>query len=74
MAKRYKGKYVAQIEIDIDIDAERPGIPSFDEIKESVSNKFTPGIKDILEEEVLDNCGTVTVTQQYADTWEVEVD
>ena len=74
MAKRYKGKYVAQVEIDIDVDAELPDILPFDEIKENITIEFTPFIKEMMEDVIDKNFETVTITQQYADLYLCETD
>lgn len=69
---RYKGRYVAQIVIDIDIE-KREGVLPFDDIKKKVTDgELTDAIRDVVVDEYIDNCGTVTVTQQYADLYEVE--
>jgi hypothetical protein len=69
---RYKGRYVAQIVIDFDI-LERKGVLPFEEIKKkTIDGELTDAIKDVVVGEIIDDCGTVTVTQQYADMYEVE--
>ena len=67
---RYKGRYVAQIVIDFDI-LEQKGMLPFEEIKKkTIDGELTDAIKDVVVGEVIDDCGTVTVTQQYADMYE----
>jgi hypothetical protein len=69
---RYKGRYVAQIVIDFDI-LEQKGMLPFEEIKKkTIDGELTDAIKDVVVGEIIDDCGTVTVTQQYADMYEVE--
>ncbi len=69
---RYKGRYVAQIVIDFDIEKEEGMLP-FEEIKKrTIDGELTDLIKDVVVGEVIDDYGTVTVTQQYADMYEVE--
>ena len=69
---RYKGRYVAQIVIDFDMEKEEGMLP-FEEIKKrTVDGELTDAIKDVVVGEVIDDYGTVTVTQQYADMYEVE--
>lgn len=69
---RYKGRYVAQIVIDFDI-LERKGVLPFEEIKKkTIDGELTDAIKDVVVGEIIDDCGTVTVTQQYADMYEVK--
>lgn len=69
---RYKGRYVAQIVIDFDI-LEQKGMLPFEEIKKkTIDGELTDAIKDVVAGEVIDDYGTVTVTQQYADMYEVK--
>ena len=69
---RYKGKYVALIEIDFDIKRSEGMLP-FEEIKKkTVGGELTDEIKDVIRGELIDDYGTITVTQQYADMYEVE--
>ena len=71
---RYKGRYVAQIVIDFDVLV-RKGIVMlpFEEIKKkTIDGELTDMIKDVVGGEILDDYGKVTVTQQYADMYEVE--
>ena len=71
---RYKGRYVAQIVIDFDI-LKRKGerMRPFEEIKKkTVGGELTGMIKDVIHGEIIDDYGTVTVTQQCADMYEVE--
>ena len=65
-----KGKYVAQLEIDISADENMPGLLPMDEIKESMNN-FTGALKNLIEDEVDENTH-VTVTKLFADVWKSE--
>lgn len=71
---RLKGRYVAQIVIDFDIEEqEGTGMLPFEEIKKKTTDgELTDLIKDVVVGEIIDDYGTVTVTQQYADVYEVE--
>lgn len=68
MAK-IKGRYVAQVEIDFDIDEDEEGLLPFDEIHENLTVRFAPMLKAHIEEGFY---GNVAVTQMYADVWRVE--
>ena len=70
---RYKGRYVAQIVIDFDILKKGTRMLPFEEIKKkTIDGELTDAIKDVVVGEIIDDCGTVTVTQQYADMYEVK--
>ena len=71
---RYKGRYVAQIVIDFDfLEQKGTGMLPFEEIKKrTTGGELTDVIKDVVVGEVIDDYGTVTITQQYADMYEVE--
>lgn len=73
---RYKGRYVAQIVIDFDIEKQKGIIMlPFEEIKKRTTDgELTDLIKDVVVGEIIDDYGTVTVTQQYADMYEVKDD
>ena len=70
---RIKGKYVCTVEIDIDFLYNKEML-TFEEIKEkTVCGWLTDGIKDVITGEIMDaRYGKTTVTQQYADLYEVE--
>lgn len=71
---RYKGKYVALVEIDFDIE-KREGVLPFDVVKKKITDgEMTDALRDVIVGEVTDDYETVTVTQQYADMYEVEDD
>lgn len=75
MSVRVKGRYVAQIIIDIDVDAEKTSLP-INEIRKNVTEGLTPALQDELQSQLdsdLKGC-TVELTQQYADVWEAEGD
>lgn len=63
-----KGKYVAQIEIDILVDENTPNLLPFDQLKNAVHNEMTAAVKSMLNDEFSD-IGTITVCQQFADLW-----
>ena len=65
-----KGKCVAQLEIDISVDENIPGILPMDEIKENMNN-LTDTLKNLIEGEVDENTH-VTVTKLFADVWNSE--
>ena len=68
--KRIKGRYVATVEIDFDT-LRTPGMISAEEIQEKFrNNMFTEMVRLRLQNGFL--FGTVQVTQQYADVYEVE--
>ena len=71
---RYKGRYVAQIVIDFNIlEQKGMGMLPLEEIKKKTTDgELTDAIKDVVVGEIIDDYGTVTVTQQYADMYEVE--
>ena len=71
---RYKGRYVAQIVIDFDIlEQKGAGMLPFEEIKKkTIDGELTDAIKDVVTGEIIDDYGTVTVTQQYADLYKVK--
>lgn len=68
MAK-VKGRYVAQVEINFEIDEDEEGLLPFDEMHEKLTVRFTPMLKAYIEEGF---DGSVEVTQMYADVWRVE--
>ena len=70
---KIKGKYVCTVEIDIDFVHTKEMLP-FEKIKENtVGGWLTNGIKDVITGKIMDaKYGKTTVTQQYADLYEVE--
>ena len=68
---RIKGRYVAQIVIDFDIKKQE-GMSPLGELRKTVDGELANAIRDVVIGEIMDGYGTVTVTQQYADLYEVE--
>lgn len=69
-----KGIYVAQVRIDIAVDENSPGLLPFDQMQKALRDQTTEAVKDLLEDELFGDVGTVTVEQQMADLWETEDD
>lgn len=72
---RIKGRYAAQMIIDINVDAEKTGLP-LDEIRKNITEGLTPALQDELQSQLdsdLKGC-TVELIQQYADVWKTEED
>ena len=68
---RIKGKYVATVEIDFDIDKNKKDLRPFEELKKGVTEDITPLITEILQDESdIEGFGTIKVHQQYADLYE----
>lgn len=67
-----KGIYVAQVRIDIAVDENSPGLLPFDQMQKALREQTTEAVKDLLEDELFGDVGTVTVGQQMADLWETE--
>lgn len=67
-----KGIYVAQVRIDIAVDENSPGLLPFDQMQKPLREQTTEAVKDLLEDELFGDVGTVTVEQQMADLWETE--
>lgn len=76
MAKRIKGKYVALVEIDFDIKDNLSNTILFDKMKEHVTGyAMTDSVCRALMDCICSpDIGTVTVTKQLADLYEVEED
>ena len=71
---RIKGRYVALVEIDFDYKPTND-LGAFNEMKKIVTGGHaTECIQGAIQEEVVDRFGKVTVTQQYADLYEVKDD
>ena len=67
-----KARYVAQIEADFEFEESESEL-SFDEIHDNVTNKITPDLQELLQDEFLAGIsGKVIVTQMYADAWRSE--
>ena len=78
---RIKGRYVAQIEIDIDYtddgSYDNDGMLPFEEVKERViGGELHDAIKQLLNEEIAypGSGMTMNLTMQYADLYKVEDD
>lgn len=67
-----KGICVAQVRIDIAVDENSPGLLPFDQMQKALREQTTEAVKDLLEDELFGDVGTVTVEQQMADLWETE--
>lgn len=67
-----KGIYVAQVRIDIAVDENSPVLLPFDQMQKALREQTTEAVKDLLEDELFGDVGTVTVEQQMADLWETE--
>lgn len=67
-----KGKFVATLVIDINIDDNQPGMRPFDEIKKDFNNGFIDKeLVAIITDELGEGCA-VGLTRQYADLYKVE--
>ena len=66
-----KGKFVATIEIDIDVDENTPNLLPFEKLKSAVHNDMEVAVKDMLCEEFGD-IATVKVTKTFADLYKTE--
>lgn len=70
---RIKGKYVALVTLEVDVDENEEGMLPFDVIKQNM-NILTKALEEILYEEFMSELGTVKVEQQYSDLYRYEVD
>ena len=68
-----KGKYAAQIEIDISVDENTPNLVPFDELKNAVKKEMRDVILTKLDDE-FSAIGTTTDIQQFADLWKEVAD
>lgn len=65
---KIKGKFVAQVEVDISVDENTYGLLPFDKFRDAVQNEQRVVLQNMLEDEF--GCiGTIKVTQLYADAW-----
>lgn len=72
---RIKGRYVAQVIIDIDIDANQKGILPYEIIRDKINNDLDSNLKDMIQEELfLKGEGTVEVDKQYCNVYQVPDD
>ena len=69
---RLKGRYVAQITIEIDEEYVQGDVLPIEKIKDRFNNFTTPFITELIQDSY--DCAKVTVDQQYADINLVEVD
>ena len=70
MAKKYKGRYVAKVILDIEL-TKREGMLPFEKAREQVVNGLTPALQKHIGDDLCGD-GTCEVIQEYADLWEVE--
>ena len=68
-----KGKYAAQIEIDISVDETTPNLLPFDELQNAGKKEMRDVILTKLDDE-FSAIGTTTVIQQFADLWKEVAD
>lgn len=72
--KRYKGRYVAQVIIDLDIPVTYSVVP-FEKAKHNIQKELTGRLKELICHKVCrEDDGRVEVIQQYADLVEVDDD
>lgn len=65
---KIKGKFVAQVEVDISVDENTYGLLPFDKFRDAVQNEQRVVLQNMLEDE-FGYIGTIKVTQLYADAW-----
>lgn len=72
---RIKGRYVAQVIIDIDIDGNMEGAKPYEEIKEAFDEELTSALEKLIKDEFdFEDCATVTVNELYKDMYQVPDD
>lgn len=69
---RIKGRYVAQVIIEMDVDENEPYLKTFDQLRDGYENQMTDRIKDVLTDELGESFVTVTVEKQFADVWRAD--
>ena len=69
---RLKGRYVAQVIIEVDEEYVQGDMLPIEKIKDRFNNLTTPFITELIHDNY--DCAKVTVDQQYADINLVEVD
>lgn len=69
---RIKGRYVAQVIIEMDVDENEPYLKTFDQLRDGYENQMTDRIKDVLTDEFGESFVTVTVEKQFADVWRAD--
>lgn len=68
---RIKGKFVGTITIDFDFE-KTSNMNEFNIMHEAITKQLSECIKVIISNEIPGKLGSVNVTQQYADLYEVE--
>lgn len=69
---KIKGKYVATVIIELEVDEGMKGLLPYEKIKENFKS-LTPILKKILDDELGDEeLGTIDVIQQFSDMWRCE--
>lgn len=66
---RIKGRYVAQVIVELDVDENTPYLKTFDQLRDAYKNQMTGKVKDVLTDEFGESFATVTVEKQFADVW-----
>lgn len=66
-----KGRYVANIAIDIVIPEDTLNLLPFEEIREKIYNGLDDELRGLIQDE-FDGIGTVRVTKQYADLYKFD--
>ena len=66
-----KGKFVAIVEINIDVDENTPNLLPFEKLQEAVHNDMEAAVKDTLRDEFGD-IATVKVTKSFSDLYRTE--
>ena len=69
---RLKGRYVAQVTIEVDEEYVQGDMLPIEKIKDRFNNLTTPFITELIQDSY--DCAKVIVDQQYADINLVEVD
>ena len=64
----YKGKFTAQVDIDISVDENDPYLLPFSEAKNVVENELCAILRKIIKDSI-DDIGTVRVTKISAALW-----
>ena len=67
------GRYVCEVELDVSIDGNTPGLLPYEEIDEKFTgDALTNAVREIISREFFDEGSTVTVKKMYADVYMVE--
>lgn len=66
---RIKGRYVAQVVIELDADENEPHLKTIDQLRDAFVNQMTEEVKDTLTDDFNVPFVTVTVEKQFADVW-----